>query len=173
MPLSSTGPRRSVRRPQRVGFPPAVVDAAVLALHTGLECGDARDLAADMEQVVEQPSRLGGVDDSGAAALELRRARHVGERAHRAVGRLHRTRAVHAGMHVRRDGTTAVAELDHLQCAQHGTGMVPMSVRQHDGFDTSHVEAEAIDVALEHRFVGSGVEQQRVCRFAAPGRDGT
>ena len=56
---------------QRVGLPPGVVGAAVLALHPGLERSDTRDLVAHEEEVVEHELRLGGMDDESPCCSSI------------------------------------------------------------------------------------------------------
>ncbi len=90
---------------------------------------------------------------------------------HRAVGGPGGAAAVHPGVHVDGNVAAAVALPDHLQRPQHGAAVVPVPVRQDDAFDLSQVEAEPLDVALEHRFVRPGVEQQRPRAAAGPDGD--
>jgi hypothetical protein len=75
-------------------------------------------------------------------------------------------------MHVRGDLVTAVAQLDHLQCTEHGAGVIPVPMGKNDSFHRAHVEPKAFNVSLEYRRVGPGVEQQRPCDVATPGSDG-
>src|SRR5678816_4601912 len=57
---------------KRIGFPALPIQrAAMLALHTGFEGGDTRNLAADEEEVIQDQLRLDGVDDERTRLLKL------------------------------------------------------------------------------------------------------
>jgi hypothetical protein len=70
-------------------------------------------------------------------------------------------------------GQVAVAPVgaDHVDGRQHAAGMVPVPVRQHDGFNAGEIDAELARIALERVRLRPGIEQQGVRLPAAMGRD--
>src|SRR4029079_17837223 len=88
------------------------------------------------------------------------------------VGRPHGAGPVHPRVHVGRDLATAILHLDHLQCAEHGAAVIPVSMRKNDSVHSAEIESQAFNVSLEYRGVGTGVEQERLGVVATPRSDG-
>ena len=104
--------------------------------------------------------------------FERSRTRNIGKHMHRPVGRPRGAGPVHPRVHVRRDLATAIVHLDHLQCAEHGAAVIPVSMRKNDSVHSAHIESQACNVSLEYRGVGPGVKQERVSVVATPRSDG-
>jgi len=64
-----------------------------------------------------------------------------------------------------------VAGANEIERLQHSSGMVPMSVGEHDALDQIEVQAEPARVALERISLRSTVEEYAVLHVSAGRRD--
>jgi hypothetical protein len=155
---------------QRVRLPAlAVLALPVLAGHAPLIGRHARDLAADMEHVVEDGLGLRRAHHVGAMLRQLMNGGDIGESAHRAVRELQGAATEHARMHIGRHIAPAISQANQIEGAEHAAAMVPMAVGEHHRLDPAHLDAEPLDIALEHRLVRPGVEEHGVGLVAAIG----
>jgi hypothetical protein len=106
----------------------AVEGPAVLPSETPFEGRDAWDLAADVRHAVEQQLWLGGVDHARTMRAERLDARHILHGTHRIVAQLYRACAEHVRMRVVGNLAPAVAISNQPESAQHGAGVVPVTV---------------------------------------------
>jgi len=116
-------PCRAVERPAMLpGKPP-------------LEPRHARDLATHVDRVGGDQLRLRREDHAPAVRRQGRDAGDVLHLQHGAVRPFRGARPEHVRVRVARDGLPAVAVHDQLQGTQHGAGVIPVTVRQHETQD--------------------------------------
>ena len=104
--------------------------------------------------------------------FERARTRNIVEQMHRSVGRPRGAGPVHPRVHVRRYLPTIIVHLDHLQCAEHGAAVIPVSMRKNDSVRSAHIESQAFNVSLEYCGIWPGVKQERLGVVATPRSDG-
>lgn len=157
---------------ERIRLPAAAVDGlAMLTWQSDFKRRHPGNLTAQVDKAVEHRLRPGRMHDLRPMLLQLRSARNILEHAKGAVGSRHRARSVHVRVHVSRHVAAAIALPDHSERAQHRTAVVPVAVRQHEAFNPRDVEVQSLNVALEHRFIGPGIEQHRAGALAVPDGD--
>ena len=137
-----------------------------------LEGRDPRDLATQIEAVVEQRPRLRGVHHLGAVAGEGLGRGDVLHAHHPTVAQPDRALQEHARVHVARNAAAPRGRRDVVERVQQGAHVVPVPVRDGDGLHVGEGQPEIPAVPHEQRPLGPGVEQQGVpARAAVRGQD--
>ena len=61
-----------------------------------------------------------------------------------------------------RDRPASIAAANKVERLQHSSGMIPVSVGEHDALDDAQIDAQPPGIALERIFLRSAVEKNRV-----------
>ena len=120
-----------------------------------------------MREAAEQTLRLGRNDRFSAGFQKQFDGWYVLDGDDRSVRQGLATPAKHQGMQIDRYPAAALAVADGVERGQNRTGMVEMSVRQHDRVDLAEIDAKLGRIAEQHQRIGPGVEQYGPALFAA------